>query len=105
MVLPAAHCSVPPPSHAPVPRNPARGFRGALPLVAATALVLGCVVLSLAVGSRQLDPVRVLQVLVSPDGSETSLIVRDLRLPRTLVGLVVGAALGLAGAQLQGLTR
>src|SRR6185312_2167737 len=34
-----------------------------------------------------------------------SLIVLDIRLPRTLLALVMGASLGLSGAVLQGLTR
>jgi iron complex transport system permease protein len=40
----------------------------------------------------------------NPDSTD-HLIVRELRLPRTIVGLLVGAALGLAGAILQGLAR
>lgn len=68
-------------------------------------LVAACVVLSLAVGSRGIPLAEVLEVLVSSDGSEASAIVRELRLPRTVVALVVGAALGVAGAQLQALTR
>lgn len=43
--------------------------------------------------------------LWAPTGSEADLIVRTLRLPRTLVGLAVGVALGVAGALLQGHTR
>ena len=39
------------------------------------------------------------------DGSTDHLIVRELRLPRTLVGLMVGAALGVAGALMQAITR
>lgn len=70
----------------------------------ALALALA-VLLSLAVGSRTLPTLDVLRVLHSDDGSEAAAIVRELRLPRTLVALVVGAALGVAGAQLQGLTR
>jgi iron complex transport system permease protein len=73
--------------------------------VGAVALLLGCVLLSLAAGSRPLPPLEVLRALTSPNASDASVIVRELRLPRTLVGLVVGAALGVAGAQLQGLTR
>ena len=42
---------------------------------------------------------------MAPDGSETSIIVQELRVPRTVVAAGVGAALGVAGAQLQGLTR
>lgn len=74
-------------------------------LVAALALLALAVVLGLAVGSRALPLGDVLRVLVAPDGSETAIIVRDLRWPRTVVAVVVGAALGVAGAQLQGLTR
>ena len=39
------------------------------------------------------------------DGSNDHLIVRSLRVPRTVVGLMVGACLGLSGAIMQGLTR
>ena len=43
--------------------------------------------------------------LFGDDGSESAAIVRELRVPRTLVGLAVGVALGLAGALMQALTR
>jgi iron complex transport system permease protein len=76
-----------------------------LVLLGALAAVAVLALLSLAVGSRSLPTADVLRSLVAPDGSETSVIVRELRLPRTVVALVVGAAVGLAGAQLQGLTR
>jgi hypothetical protein len=39
------------------------------------------------------------------EGTENDAIVRDLRLPRTLLGVAVGAALGLAGGVMQTLTR
>lgn len=38
-------------------------------------------------------------------GLDAHLVVRTLRLPRTLLGIVAGIALGLAGALMQGLTR
>ena len=41
----------------------------------------------------------------STAASEAELIVRHLRVPRTIAGLLVGAALGLAGALMQALTR
>jgi iron complex transport system permease protein len=103
MVLTSSAPSAAPPgraaAHRPAPR------RRGLVLAGAVGLVLLAALLSLAVGSRPLDPVRVVQALLAPDGSTTSLVVRDLRVPRTVVGTVVGMALGLAGAQLQGLTR
>src|ERR671917_231082 len=43
--------------------------------------------------------------LLHDDGSESAAIVRELRVPRTLIGLAVGVALGLAGALMQALTR
>lgn len=89
------------------PAAPRRGGARGRPLVLAATLgvLLLSVLASLVLGSRGLPPLDVLRVLMSPDGSDTSIIVRELRLPRTVLGLVVGAALGLAGAQLQGLTR
>lgn len=42
---------------------------------------------------------------VSPDADPRWAIVFELRLPRTLLGLLIGAALGLSGAVLQGYTR
>jgi iron complex transport system permease protein len=81
------------------------GGRRALILFACLGLLAAALVLSLAVGSKTLSTAAVLRALVAPDDSETSLIVRELRVPRTVLALVIGAALGLAGTQLQGLTR
>ncbi|MBZ5733099.1 iron ABC transporter permease [Nocardioides sp. TRM66260-LWL] len=70
-------------------------------------LALGAaVVASLALGARDVAPQAVWQALVAPrPGDADHLVVRDLRVPRTLVGLLAGTALALAGALLQGLTR
>lgn len=68
-------------------------------------LLVLAAVLSLLVGSRALDPATVLQALVAPQPSPDHAVVWDSRLPRTLVGLVAGSALGVAGALIQGLTR
>ncbi|WP_240757362.1 FecCD family ABC transporter permease [Nakamurella flava] len=69
------------------------------------ALVVLVSLLSVAIGSRTIPLSEVLGVLFSPDGSQTSTIVHELRIPRTLLGLIVGVALGLAGAVMQALTR
>ncbi|MGP3770789.1 FecCD family ABC transporter permease [Streptomyces sp. SDT5-1] len=77
----------------------------------ATGLVIGLVLLvaaaalSLAVGTEHLAPGRVWSGLFTPSGSASDNIVRELRLPRTLIGIAVGAALGLAGGVMQVLTR
>ncbi|MET9291996.1 iron ABC transporter permease [Streptomyces sp. NPDC003077] len=72
--------------------------------VAVAALLLA-VFLSLAVGSRPLAPSEVLDALTHGGGGDAAQVVRYLRLPRTLIGLMVGAALALAGTALQGITR
>ena len=70
------------------------------------ALVVLAAALSLAVGARQIDPAAVLDALLAGgDGDNDAMVVRELRVPRTVLGLVAGAALGLAGALMQGLTR
>ena len=81
-------------------RGPARTVLG-LTLLA----LLVVVVLSIAVGSRSLSLAEVLDGLLHPQDSAAGAIVRELRVPRTLLGLAVGAALGLAGALMQALTR
>lgn len=68
------------------------------------ALVLA-VLFSLAVGARAIAPSAVLDALVHGGHSDDAEVIRGLRLPRTLVGLMVGAALALAGTVLQGITR
>jgi iron complex transport system permease protein len=74
-----------------------------LPLAAA-GLVAVCV-LSIAIGAKGIPLGDVANGLLHDDGSESAAIVRELRVPRTLVGLSVGVALGLAGALMQALTR
>ena len=66
------------------------------------ALVL---LLSISVGARPIPVDRVWGLVWSPDGSDDAIIVHDLRIPRTILGLVVGAALGVGGALMQALTR
>ncbi|MEV6929734.1 iron ABC transporter permease [Dactylosporangium sp. NPDC051485] len=64
------------------------------------------VVLSLAVGAQDLSPAAVWRAVADPiPGAQATAIVRDLRLPRTILGLLVGLALGAAGALMQGHTR
>ncbi|MFE9467606.1 FecCD family ABC transporter permease [Streptomyces virginiae] len=67
-------------------------------------LALLCVA-SIALGTKSIAPDRIFDLLLNPDGSEESGIVHQMRLPRTEFGLVVGAALGMSGALMQGLTR
>ncbi|HEV6953642.1 MAG TPA: iron ABC transporter permease [Promicromonospora sp.] len=74
-------------------------------LVALAALVL-VVLASLALGVRDIAPVEVWRALTAPvDGLMDHDVVLDQRLPRTVVGLVAGVALGCAGTVIQGVTR
>ncbi|MEU4221825.1 iron chelate uptake ABC transporter family permease subunit [Actinoplanes sp. NPDC026623] len=74
-------------------------------LAAGLAVLVVAVALSIAIGSRTVDLGTVWRVLWHADGSAESVIVHQLRLPRTLLGIGVGAALGLAGTVMQALTR
>jgi iron complex transport system permease protein len=68
------------------------------------AIALALAVASLAAGSADLPIAAVWRGLAG--GSDTAaIIVRDLRLPRAILGLAVGFVLGLSGAALQGLLR
>ncbi|MDQ0942586.1 iron ABC transporter permease [Streptomyces sp. V1I1] len=71
---------------------------------AAVVALLFAVLLSLAVGARAIAPSAVLDALLH-GGHGDAEVVRQLRVPRTLIGVMVGAALALAGTVLQGITR
>jgi iron complex transport system permease protein len=81
-----------------------RGLRAAGLVVAVVALGVVAVA-SVAYGSKPIPVNEVFAAFLDFDGSNEHLIVRSLRVPRTVIGLGVGAALGLAGAVMQGVTR
>lgn len=74
-------------------------------LVVALAGLMLVVLASVAFGAKSIGIGDVLDALFAYDGSTDHVVVRSLRVPRTLVGVGVGAALGLAGAVMQGVTR
>ena len=73
-----------------------------------TAVLVAAVVvfaaLSFLIGPAQLSPGQLFDGLLVPHGA-ASVIAREIRLPRALLALFVGAALGASGAALQGLFR
>ncbi|UEQ06617.1 iron ABC transporter permease [Halomonas profundus] len=69
-----------------------------------TALVAVSLV-SLLIGAGSVGPGRVLALLSGAQDSEAHFIVWELRAPRTLIGIAVGMALGVAGALLQAVAR
>jgi iron complex transport system permease protein len=81
-----------------------RGTRVRLLVVSLVVLCVLCV-LSLAIGTRWVPPDEVLPALFGHGAGDVEALVWGARLPRTLLALLVGAALGLAGAVMQALTR
>src|SRR3984885_13887547 len=63
------------------------------------------VVISLGIGPVRLSPLAVIEALFGGGTDVQQIIVREIRLPRTILGLAIGAILGLSGAALQGLLR
>jgi iron complex transport system permease protein len=77
-----------------------------LPLAGLATLLVLIVLASLAIGARDIAPPVVLQAIFAPDTSITDhVVVLDLRVPRTVLGILAGAAFAVAGALIQGITR
>src|SRR4051812_18583156 len=74
-------------------------------LAVALAVLAFAALLSLAVGTRSIPLGQVVDALLHGGDSQEVAIIRDLRIPRTLLGIAVGAAIGVAGALMQALTR
>ena len=80
-----------------------------LSMIILGTLLIAITIISLGVGAVFIPPERVVNVLVNPsaagiDSTDIS-IVRDIRLPRILLTVLVGAGLAAAGAAFQGLFR
>jgi iron complex transport system permease protein len=74
-------------------------------MVALISLVVLLALISLGIGPVRLSPVAVVDALFGGGTDVQQIIVREIRLPRTILGLAIGAILGLSGAALQGLLR
>lgn len=80
--------------------------RRRLGLFAAVGVLVVVVALSLTLGTRATSIDTVFAALFDPVAGNTDhSVVRDLRVPRTIIGLVVGSALAVAGTIMQGITR
>lgn len=81
--------------------------RLALTVLGGLVLVALAGMLGLLAGSVAVAPADVYAALVHGQGADASVvsIIRDLRLPRVLLGMLVGASLALAGASFQGILR
>jgi len=88
-------------------KDPANFFRGLV------LILCGCFVLGLSVGGYSLDPGKVVSILLNAIGlpapfafaAHEEVILLSIRLPRLLLAIAVGGALGLAGAVMQSLFR
>jgi iron complex transport system permease protein len=89
------------------PAGLARSNAGRLAgLLAVAALLVAVVVASIAVGARDISLGTIREALLAYDSSlDEHVMIREMRLPRTVVGLVIGPALGLCGALIQAFTR
>jgi iron complex transport system permease protein len=80
-------------------RRRASVMAGLVVLVVLLALV------SLGIGPVRLSPLTVIDALCGGGSDVQQVIVREIRLPRTILAVAIGAILGLSGAALQGLLR
>ncbi len=85
--------------------RPATITRSAGVTLALSGLVGVLALLSLGTGPVRLPPMTVLDALVGGGSDVQQIIVREIRLPRAILALAIGAILGLSGAALQGLLR
>jgi iron complex transport system permease protein len=84
--------------------------RGGITLGTGIVILLGLVVVaalaSIAIGAKSMPWSHAWDAVFHYDATqEDHLIVRELRMPRTVLAMMIGAALGLAGAVMQGVTR
>ena len=74
-------------------------------LTGLAALVFALFISSVVIGREPLPYLATISQLFADDPSVAVIVMRELRLPRAILGLMVGVTLGLAGAVLQGLLR
>lgn len=69
------------------------------------ALTLVAFVASVSLGSKNTSPLDMFYTLIGKGTAENEMVIGTLRLPRIVVAIMVGAALGVSGAILQGIVR
>ncbi|PLZ23821.1 iron ABC transporter permease [Fischerella thermalis CCMEE 5273] len=76
-----------------------------LGLVLGLCILLICLVYSVTLGAADIPLDKILASFIAFDGSYEHLVVQTVRLPRVLIAILVGSALAVSGALMQGLTR
>jgi len=95
----------PAPSRETAPRHrPGAGLAAGLVVLVGVLLVVAF--FSITLGSRGVGVPTIWKAFTDFDpGSASETVIREMRVPRTLIGILAGAALGLSGTILQGVTR
>jgi iron complex transport system permease protein len=70
-----------------------------------SAVLLTLFIAALVIGPANLTLGQSLQALIVGGDGPTTLVMREIRLPRAILGVLIGASLGLAGAAMQGYLR
>ncbi|MFE1748559.1 FecCD family ABC transporter permease [Coleofasciculus sp. H7-2] len=74
-------------------------------LVLSLLILLICLGVSIGYGAADISASTIYAALTAFDGSADHLIILTIRLPRSLIAILVGAAMAIAGAIMQGITR
>jgi iron complex transport system permease protein len=74
-------------------------------LILGLVILLICLVYSVTLGAAEIPLDKILASFVTFDGSYEHLVIQTVRLPRSLIAILVGSALAVSGALMQGLTR
>ncbi|RCJ27398.1 iron ABC transporter permease [Nostoc sp. ATCC 43529] len=82
-----------------------RQMSGFFGLLLGLCMLLICLVCSVTLGVAEIPLDRILSSFTVFDGSYDRLIIQTVRLPRSLIAILVGSALAVSGALMQGLTR
>ncbi|MEH1933772.1 MAG: iron ABC transporter permease [Nostoc sp.] len=85
--------------------NPQSYYTRILSLAIAVLLLLLGIFASIAYGAADISTSQILTAFTNFDDSTEHIIIRSMRLPRTLIASIVGASLAIAGALMQGLTQ
>ncbi|MBF2071150.1 FecCD family ABC transporter permease [Fischerella thermalis] len=76
-----------------------------LGLVLGLCILLICLVYSVTLGAADIPLDKILASFIAFDGSYEHLVIQTVRLPRVIMAILVGSALAVSGALMQGLTR
>lgn len=74
-------------------------------LISSVVILIVCFIINIIFGVADISLHQIYQAIFSFDGSTEQLIIRTVRIPRSLVALFVGAGLAVSGTLMQGITQ